>query len=216
MVIVIGTWLILEIQPDAVSTLPPGVIIDSDSKTLADRVQFNDITLRLGINARHHQNSGKLTSLTETLGGGLCVFDVNKDGWQDVLFITGSGTRRHYGQPSWWSVEQTNKLYLNTSSGRQFVDVTEQYGLDSSSWGMGCVTADLNNDSLPDLIIFGIGANQLYINNGNGFVRKESVAGFNEDIWTTGALVEDVNHDGLLDIYVTNFIRYEQGQKTYE
>ncbi len=68
--------------------------------------------------------------------------------------------------------------------------------------GAGVTLADLNNDSLPDLIM---GANQkspeLYINKG-GLKFKEAPLPRLPDGWNNGISVGDVNGDGWLDLYI--------------
>ena len=83
---------------------------------------------------------------------------------------------------------------------------------------MGCGAADFDNDGDIDLFVSYIGSNQLLINDGTG--RYEDIsdsAGFSQDeSWSTSVALADYNRDGLVDIYVTNFIRYQEGAKVFE
>jgi len=58
-------------------------------------VHFEEIGLSLGITFEHAQISQHLTAITETLGGGVCAFDANKDGWMDLFLVGGKIGRAH-------------------------------------------------------------------------------------------------------------------------
>ncbi len=178
--------------------------------------KFVDATLDAGLLHAHLQGDDKLTGLNETLGAGACAFDYDNDGWIDIFAVGGSGQTRFYGRHYWWQKPQRHSLYRNKGDGT-FIDVTEPAGLVTSSWGMGCAAADLDNDGDSDLFITQFGKNALYRNNGNGtFSDVSTEAGLNQDVWSTSAVIADVDLDGLLDIYVVNYLRYVKGAHTFE
>ena len=179
-------------------------------------VIFRDVTLDWNVNVLHQQSSNYLTTITESLGGGICVIDINNDGWMDLFFVGGSGHTRPYGKVSWWSKASGNRLLLN-KHGRRFEDVTGTSGLDNSIWGMACAVGDLNNDGLSDLIVTGVGVNQLFKNNGDlSFSDVTANSGMINDSLSTGASLADFNGDGLLDFYVSNYVRFRKGARTFE
>ncbi|MCP4234747.1 MAG: hypothetical protein GY770_14390 [Aestuariibacter sp.] len=179
-------------------------------------VVFEDASLEWKLLAAHAQSSKHLTALTETLGGGVCAFDFNRDGWMDVFFVGGSGHSRHYGRKVWWNNASGNRLLLN-KHGRYFEDVTETAGLSKRIWGMSCAVADFDNDGFGDLLVTGVNSNTLYKNNGDGkFVDITAQSGIDSSHWSTSSSLGDFNGDGLLDIYVTNYIRYQKGARTFE
>jgi hypothetical protein len=68
---------------------------------------------------------------------GVCVGDVNNDGWPDVLVTQYDGI----------------KLFLNRGDGRTFKDVTEQAGLHNPSWGASAAFFDYDRDGWLDLVV---------------------------------------------------------------
>ncbi len=179
-------------------------------------VVFEDTSLEWKLLAAHSQSSKHLTALTETLGGGVCAFDFNRDGWMDIFLVGGSGHSRHYGRKVWWNRVSGNRLLLN-NGGEYFEDVTETTGLDKRIWGMSCAVADFNNDGFGDLLVTGVNSNTLFKNNGDGkFVDVTARSGIDSSRWSTSSSLADFNGDGLLDIYITNYIRYQKGARTFE
>lgn len=71
--------------------------------------------------------------------------------------------------------------------------------------GGGVAIGDLNNDSLPDVVLTSnLGNNKIYLNKGN-FKFEDITAGSGFDQqgrWSTGVTLVDINHDGWLDVYI--------------
>lgn len=177
---------------------------------------FIDTTLSSGLAFSHLQGDKKLTGLNETLGTGACAFDYDNDGWIDLFLVNGSGQTRFYGSQYWWHLPKGNALFRNLGNGK-FENVTTKAGLKAQVWGMGCVSADLDNDGDSDLLVTTIGHNILYRNNGNGsFADVTTQSGIAGKRWSTSATVADYDGDGQLDIYIANYIDYRKGAYTYE
>jgi len=120
----------------------------------------------------------------------LSVADVDADGLQDiVLMATGLATTN--GPP--WSY-RCRAILLHAEKDGTFTDsvITNFPG----QYGYGAVTADLNNDGAPDLILRESSATHVLLNDGHGSFHE---------VWTGqpgyyNLAVADVNHDGFLDI----------------
>ncbi len=185
----------------------------SDSPPL---VNFTDTTLAMEIKFVHEQGEDQLSGIDESLGSGVCAFDYDGDGWTDLFLVNGSGHTHYYGKHYWWQ-DTTTPALLKNKNGKVFEDVTIKAGLVKENWGMGCLSADFDNDGDPDLFLTNLGSNQLYRNEGNGrFTDITQDSGIVGDYWSTSAAAADINGDGLLDIYVGNYIKFNKGSKTFE
>jgi hypothetical protein len=164
---------------------------------------FVDVTKLSGIDHRFTVYQG-------TFGGGVAVFDLNKDGWED-LFIAGG--------------MEDDALYLNTGNGT-FENIYDRSGLRTSVKYItqGAVSADVNRDGWRDLFVTTItrkdsldqiprAANLLYVNNGDGTFR-DATREYRLDeylTFSTGAMFGDVNMDGFPDLYVGNYFQMFDG-----
>ncbi len=156
-------------------------------------------------------------------GMGLCIADVDGDGWQD-LYITGV---------------DRNRLYRNSKTGT-FTDVAAELGVAASGWSTGCGFADYDRDGdldlfvsryvefdLDNLPVFGEGrtceyrgisvqcgprglpgtSDLLFRHEEDGaFTEVGEQAGVHgpEGYFGLGIAWIDVNQDGWLDLYVAN------------
>src|SRR6056297_437280 len=125
-------------------------------------------------------------------GGGVAAGDINNDELTD-LFFTGNMVQ--------------NRLYLNRGN-FEFEDITESAGIEDSdeSWSTGVTMADVNGDGYLDIYVSRVnflvksGANQLFINNGDGtFTDQAPDYGLDYEGYSTQAAFLDYNNDGRLD-----------------
>jgi len=128
---------------------------------------------------------------------GVCIFDYDGDGDEDIYATNGPGT--------------ANSLYSNqlVESGRlTFRDAAQEAGVEATAQdGSGCVAGDLDNDGDKDLYVLSVaGDNVLLENRGDGsFLDITATSGTGGDgRWAASASLCDVNGDGLLDIVVGN------------
>jgi enediyne biosynthesis protein E4 len=168
------------------------------------QTRFKDVTAEAGI--KH-----VFKVLEGMFGGGACVFDYNKDGFED-LYITGG--------------MNDDILYKNNGNGT-FTNVFEQSGLTITKEYVtqGVSGADVNRDGYVDLFITTITRrnerqvipreiNLLFLNNGNGTFRDVTKEYGLDQLYSfsTGGSFGDFNADGWPDIYVGNYFNEYKGK----
>jgi len=163
-----------------------------------NHISFSDLAGPLGVVAKN-TNGGKQRkqSILETTGNGIVVFDYDRDGREDVLLLSGSGSP---GEPTLPAT-----LYRNSPTGLKAVPHAIAPG-----WAQAACAGDLDNDGWPDLLITYYGINRLYRNDGaGGFLDITAKAGLpvtGLPRWGSGCTLLDYDRDGRLDIFVANYI----------
>ncbi len=122
-------------------------------------------------------------------GGGVCIGDIDADGWPDLFFT---------------NYNQGNRLYRNLG-GWRFEDVSERAGVaGGSAWSAGASFVDIDNDGDLDLYVCVFdGPNLLYQNDGKG-VFEEAAVTFGLDYRGPSVMMAftDYDLDGDLDGYL--------------
>ncbi len=140
--------------------------------------------------------------IAESTGTGVAVLDYDQDGLPDIYFPNA---------PAWDDLRgpwrpRSGALYRN-EGGRRFTDVTAAAGLDTTAWGQGALSADIDADGFPDLYVTALGPNLLFRNNGDGtFTEVGEAAGVADPGWGIGAAFLDAEGDGFADLFVANYI----------
>ena len=146
---------------------------------------FSDWTAQSGVAFTH-------TDRLDTMAGGVCLFDYDRDGDPD-LFASSRG-----GQP--------NKFYRNRGDGT-FEDVSAASGLGFTNESMGAYAADFDNDGWQDLLVIARLDSRIFRNRGDGsFENVTSRSTFDRVRWATSAAIADYDKDGDLDIYIGNYV----------
>ena len=157
---VVETKLVLPETRDRTQAQPP-------------RTRFVDITGPAGITFKHENGATGEKLLPETMGGGCAFLDFDNDDDQDILFVNSNrwpwDTRVDEPAP-------TMALYRNDGQAH-FTDVTKEFGLNVSFYGMGAAVADYDDDGDVDIFISAVGANHLFRNDGDRFVDVTAEAG---------------------------------------
>jgi enediyne biosynthesis protein E4 len=160
------------------------------SNLVSQKLPFKDITIEAGINHQFVVYEGMF-------GGGVCAFDYNNDGFEDLYVTSGMNS---------------DILYKNNKNGT-FTNIFEGSGLEITKnfVTQGVVSADTNKDGFRDLFIT---INLLFLNLGNGkFKDVTKQYGLGEmNSFSTSASFGDVNADGWPDIYVGNYFNEFKGE----
>ncbi|MBA4167880.1 MAG: VCBS repeat-containing protein, partial [Chitinophagaceae bacterium] len=165
-------------------------------------------------------------------GLGICVSDINNDGWPDIYISK--------------DFIFDDALYINNKNGT-FTESLKQYVSHTSRFAMGCDVADFNNDLYPDIVTVDMlpdsnyrqkmmntamnndrfnyalslgylpqySRNMLQMNNGPGpdgqysFSEIGQLAGIEKTDWSWSPLFADLDNDGWKDLFITNGIPHD-------
>ncbi|AXC13897.1 ASPIC/UnbV domain protein [Acidisarcina polymorpha] len=171
----------------------------------AGKAQFLNVTKSAGITFVHTKGKPGAPMILAEMAPGVCVGDFDGDGWPDFYIVNGGdlGVR---------GSRDSNALYHNNGDGT-FTDLTTKAGVPGTSYGLGCVWGDYDNDGHPDLYVSQYGEDILYHNNGNGTFTDVTVkagVGATElgTSFHSGATFFDYDRDGLLDLYVGGYVTF--------
>ncbi len=216
-----GISLVCGCRPPATPPKPaPSVWLDPDAARIDDDPDgvserhddwFTDVTGKSGIDAVYHTGrEADRLSILETLGGGVCVFDLDLDGDLD-LYCPGGGTLEGAtGKAS----GRAGKLYRNDRDFR-FVDITDEAGLNfPADYSHGAVAGDYDRDGDPDLFLFCFGQSHLFRNDHGRFVDVTASAGLLFPSWDTAAVMADLTGDGWPDLYVATYVQFDPTKAT--
>lgn len=155
---------------------------------------FKDVSAQVGLNYVYPGVD------YQEVGAGICVLDVNNDGWDD--FFQSGGVF-------------SSKLWVNHKG--FFIDETSKYGLDflNNYFIQSVVAGDYDNDGFEDLFICNMGKAMnhgdhmppVLLKNLNGKKFKPiHTETFNQAGSYPGAAWGDFNKDGYIDLYLLNYI----------
>ncbi len=152
--------------------------------------------------------SGEMPSreILEVDGGGIALFDYDRDGDLDVFLANGATLADPERGPG-------SRLYANRGDGT-FEDVTERVGIDLRRWAMGVAVGDVDGDGWDDLYVACFGPNVLLRNapgkdGGRRFEDVSREAGVADPRWSTSAAFADLDGDGDLDLFVVNYLAFD-------
>lgn len=172
-------------------------------------VAFTDVTAASGLRFSRFNGARGEKLLPETMGGGATFFDHDADGDPDLLLVNGESWP---GDPA-PATRPTPALYLNDGKGA-FRDATSEAGLDFSFQGMGAAAADVDADGDPDLLLTGVHALRLLLQEGGRYVDRTREWGLDpsDAAWTTAAAFFDADQDGDLDLALGAYVQWERAQ----
>ncbi len=202
-----GTYNERNSYNNTIDTLAADILFKNDD------LRFTNISTKAGI-----------TGTVISYGLGLCVADVNMDGWPDIYV----GNDFH----------ENDYLYINQKNGT-FKETLQQQTMHTSQFSMGVDVADITNDGNPEIISMDMlpndpkilkhsleeddynlfnykikygyhpqfSRNALQINRGNGMFSDAAMyAGVEATDWSWAALFTDFDNDGNKDLFVSNGI----------
>jgi hypothetical protein len=182
---------------------------------------FDEIADKAGLKFRHYNGATGKLFLPEVMSAGAALFDFDQDGDLDALLVQGSvleasdqpaRTLFPWREPGEPRARLFRNDLLRASDGSQtlkFTDVTERSGIRANGYGMGVISGDVNNDGWPDLYLYNLGRNYLYLNKGDGtFTDVTEKAGADDRRWSTSAAFVDYDRDGWLDLMVINYAEF--------
>jgi hypothetical protein len=149
--------------------------------------------------------------IVEGMMGGSALFDYDGDGDLDLYVTNGS---RFEGFAD--GEHPANRLFRNDGGAADsFSDVSVISGAADTSWSMGCVVGDTDNDGDLDLYVTNFGRNTHLVNDGAGvFADLTDSLGTGDRRWGTGATFGDYDLDGDLDLYVANYVAFSRDAKS--
>jgi len=173
----------------------------------ASVVSLTDVTAAAGVGITHVNGAVGKKYLPETMGSGAAFVDVDGDGDQDLIVVSGL----------WTAGASYARLFKNDGSGR-FVEATAGSGLDKASiaagagpdYGMGIAAGDYDNDGAPDVLLTAVGSSRLFRNLGGGrFADVSAKAGLGaRRAFSTSAMWFDYDKDGRLDLLICNYVHW--------
>ena len=99
-------------------------------------------------------------------------------------------------------------VMLENQKGK-FIDITKKAGMSNHAYGLGCTSADVNNDGFIDLYVSNdyMAPDHLYINNGDGSFTDEVLKQMKHlSNFAMGNDVADFNNDGFLDVFTVDMV----------
>lgn len=179
------------------SSPPPSADVSSSAS-----IQFIENSAEKGL-AFEYFNSGNPAEpgqyMYEFSGGGVAISDFDGDHRPDVYLTQGCRWPVREGQR-----EFLDQLFRNVGD-EGFRNVTASVAIVENRFSQGVASGDINNDGFPDLFVGNIGANRLFINNGDGTFQEQAILN-DPGRWTTSCAIADLNGDGAPDIYAANYL----------
>jgi hypothetical protein len=201
------------------SSAPPAPAADSPGRTTGGD-WFVERAKETGLDFVHFNGMSGEQYYPEIMAPGIALFDFDNDGDLDVYLPQGTmlGPKKTVKDATFPPKGPLgdrlfrNDLSIGSDGTRslRFIDVTQQAGIDVTSYGMGLAAGDVDNDGFVDLYRTGLSGSVLLHNNGNGtFTDVTAKAGVaNPGGWGVPASFVDYDRDGWLDLYVGNYLHY--------
>jgi enediyne biosynthesis protein E4 len=177
---------------------------------------FTDVAQATGLDFTHFNGMSGHYYYPEIMAPGVALLDYDNDGDLDVYVtqgqMLGASATAASTKPPLKDRLFRNDLVVDADGTRtlHFTDVTEQSGIDLTTYGMGVAIGDFNNDGFVDIYRTGLNGAVLLRNNGDGtFTDVTKAAGVGDPGgWSVSATFFDYDRDGWLDLFVGNYLIY--------
>ncbi|MFT4937551.1 MAG: hypothetical protein ACI88A_000568 [Paraglaciecola sp.] len=172
------------------------VTLDCNNVETDAAAAFNDVSQSVGL--CYPGSTSPDDSATARVSGGIAVNDYNNDGRLDIYVTQGRNT--------------LGKLFSLQADG-QFLDTTQQAGINTASAGHSGAFFDINLDGQVDLLSIQEEPTvlQVFANNGNGtFTDITESTGINLSKATLSIAAGDHDLDGDLDLFFSHWMPFEK------
>ena len=186
------------------------IAAQAPTETASVEPYFVERSAELGVDFTHNFFGTGEKHMTENMGAGVALLDVDDDGRLDIYLVQGAPLVGEAGP------DAANRLFRQTADGT-FEDITAASGTGDRGLGMGVIHGDVNGDGQRDLYVTNFGRNALLLHRGvdaQGIPRFEDVtvaAGVEAEGWSAGATFFDPDGDGDLDLFVTHYVDFSVG-----
>jgi len=184
------------------------VLLGGSPAALADEpaLRFTPVPGSAGVDLVMTSGGMPSREILEVNGGGIALFDYDRDGDADLFLANGATLDDPEHGPG-------SRLYANLGDGT-FEDATGRAGIELRRWAMGVAVGDYDGDGWDDLYVTCHGPNVLLRNapgadGGRRFVDVSEAARVADDRWSTSAAFSDLDGDGDLDLYVVNYLEFD-------
>ncbi len=142
-----------------------------------------------------------LHRILEANGGGVALFDFDRDGWLDLYMTNGCPL------PLKFDRHKTPGALFHHRGDWRFERINQVSHLVQFGYSTGCAVGDYDADGFDDLYIAAFGPDALWRNMGDGtFANVTDAAGIDVPAWGSSVAFADINGDGWLDLYVVNYL----------
>ena len=176
-----------------------GTVLAGCEKDDGEQALFKEVTAAVGFDDSPEVWPNGTYRIPELSPTGIGLFDFDNDGDLDIYQVCSPSPNRA-ADPA------PNRLYAQQPNGK-FVRVPKASGLDDPGYGNGVALGDVDNDGDLDVYVLNLGADALYINNGDGtYQNATQSAGSRGEQWSSCGAFFDYDRDGDLDLYVSHYV----------
>lgn len=194
-----------------------GVAADPPSSLPAEpaMIRFENPASKMGVDFVYHNSfidraAGK--RMFEFTGAGVGVLDFDRNGYSDLFMAQGTPwpIPENGPVPGDTLYRNLGKRSNNTNAAENFVkfeNCTAAAGIRERQFGQGVCVADIDGDGFDDVYVANFGANQLWLNQGDGtFQDANTLFAPGPHYWTVSAVAADLDGNGQVELYDVNYV----------